>query len=273
MKTPAEVIKGKPCKECGGVIRYKNSGKCIKCHQARNAARKKGKAKGGKVLPPVMVAPPVEIIEPVSKDWRFYADRITTTWRKAVGSIVETGKLLIEAKDAVEHGDWLKVIEELPFGDDAAQQLMAIARHPVVSNTEHVRFLPASWGTLYRLTKVPDTVLLAGIKDHTIHAGMQRKDVALLTGARDPKTKLRRPSKADETIFELTEQMKIAKKHYDAEIEAARDGGFSIDDDEAELARKIVSVIGKGRAELLIVELKKAIARLEAGRQTARARV
>jgi hypothetical protein len=36
------------------------------------------------------------------------------------------------------------------------------------------------------------------------------------------------------------------------------------DDDEPELARKIVKVIGKDRAERLIVELKMAIAALEA---------
>src|SRR5215469_1165505 len=261
MKTTADAVKGKTCKECGGVIRYKNSGKCVACHAKRNKARKRGK--GGKVLPPVIVeravkVEPVEIIEPVNSDWRFYADRITTTWREAVGSIVETGKLLIETKGAVDHGDWLKVIEELPFGDDTAQQLMAIARHPVISNTEHVRFLPASWGTLYRLTKVPDTVLLAGIKDHRIHAGMERKDVAVLVGARDPKTKLRPRSKTDERIIALNRELEDKNAHI-AELEAARDSGFSIDDDEAELARKIVMVIGKERAALLIVELQKLI--------------
>ena len=101
MKTTADAVKGKTCKECGGVMRYKNSGKCVACHAKRNKARKRGK--GGKVLPPVIVeravkVEPVEIIEPVNSDWRFYADRITITWRKAVGSIVETGKLLIRSQ-------------------------------------------------------------------------------------------------------------------------------------------------------------------------------
>ena len=45
MKTKTEVTKGKPCKVCGGILRYVNSGKCIECHKARNAARKWGKVK------------------------------------------------------------------------------------------------------------------------------------------------------------------------------------------------------------------------------------
>src|SRR5262249_36271758 len=92
MKTTAEVIKGKPCKVCGGVLRYKNSGKCIKCHEVRNKQRdrsKSGKAKTGKVLPPVIVeravkVVPVEVTEPVNKDRRYYVTKIIAASHKAV---------------------------------------------------------------------------------------------------------------------------------------------------------------------------------------------
>ena len=54
-------------------------------------------------------------------------------------------------------------------------------------------------------------------------------------------------------------------KAHNAELEAARQADvFVDDDDEPTLARKIIMVIGKERAALLIVELKKAIATLEA---------
>jgi hypothetical protein len=129
------------------------------------------KAKTGEVLPP-------------PDDWRGYATKIAAAWRKTTESIIETGRLLNEAKAEVEHGDWLKLVEVLPFGEDTAQRLMAIARHPVISNTEHVRYFPPSWGTLYELTKVPDKALLTGIKDHAINPGMERKEVALLLGPR-----------------------------------------------------------------------------------------
>jgi hypothetical protein len=41
---------------------------------------------------------------------------------------------------------------------------MAVARHPVLSNSAHVQSLPQSWGTLYELTKLDDETLIAGIK-------------------------------------------------------------------------------------------------------------
>jgi hypothetical protein len=66
--------------------------------------------------------------------------------------------LLIEAKGKVEHGDWLKLVEELPFGERRAQRLMEIARHPILSNPTHGSFLPPSWRTLYELSRLDEPV-------------------------------------------------------------------------------------------------------------------
>ncbi len=84
------------------------------------------------------------------------ASHITEAWQKAVKSIVETGLRLIEAKERVGHGNWLPTIERLPFGEDTAQTLMKIARHPDLTNTEHARYLPTSWFTLGILTRLPE---------------------------------------------------------------------------------------------------------------------
>jgi len=43
---------GKPCPKCHTTERYTNSDKCIECHKARNAARKRGKAKTGNTAKP-----------------------------------------------------------------------------------------------------------------------------------------------------------------------------------------------------------------------------
>jgi DUF3102 family protein len=86
------------------------------------------------------------------KQW---AKLITEAWQKSVGSIVETGDLLVQAKEDLEHGEWLPMIEsDLPFGRQAAHRLMVVARHPVLSNVAHGPHLPASWRTLYELTKI-----------------------------------------------------------------------------------------------------------------------
>jgi hypothetical protein len=44
-------------------------------------------------------------------------------------AIIETGRLLVQAKDCLEHGQWLEMVRaELPFAERTAQRLMAIAR-------------------------------------------------------------------------------------------------------------------------------------------------
>lgn len=53
-----------------------------------------------------------------------------------------------------------------------------LAGHPIVSNRAHVPDLPASWGTLYELTKVPADVLKTAIKDGRVHPKMEKKEVA-----------------------------------------------------------------------------------------------
>lgn len=83
------------------------------------------------------------------------AKYISDAWQNAVESIVETGRRLISAKDRVGHGNWLPLVEQLPFSEQTARKLMAIARHPDLSNRAHVRDLPASWGTLAVLTQLP----------------------------------------------------------------------------------------------------------------------
>jgi hypothetical protein len=64
-----------------------------------------------------------------------WADRITAAWLTGVEAFIETGRLLIEAKKKVEPGEWLAMVRErLPFKESTAERLMAVARHPVLSD-------------------------------------------------------------------------------------------------------------------------------------------
>jgi hypothetical protein len=81
-----------------------------------------------------------------------FAAQIRASWQKAVESIIETGKLLTAARQALGHGKWQTMFEgpdKLPFGERAAEMLMKIARDPVLSNPKFISVLPASWGTLH----------------------------------------------------------------------------------------------------------------------------
>jgi hypothetical protein len=124
--------------------------------------------------------------------------------------------------------------------------------HGEKANTERVRYLPPSWGTLYQLTRVPNDVLLAKIEDHTINPEMQRKDVAAIFG-RHPKTKARRRSKAEGKIIEQAKEIE-SHKAYIAELKASRDTGLPIEDigDDAE---KFLARYGKERSAAFVLEL------------------
>lgn len=95
------------------------------------------------------------VLQPDKWTPEWAARYISDAWRNAVESIIETGRRLIKAKDRVEHGDWMKTVELLPFSQSAANKLMQVARHPDLANSEHVTNLPPSWGTLAVLAQLP----------------------------------------------------------------------------------------------------------------------
>jgi hypothetical protein len=102
------------------------------------------------------------------------ASYVTEAWQDAVESIVETGRRLIEAKEHVGHGNWLPTIKQLPFGEDTTQMLMKIARHPDLANTDHARYLPASWTTLHALTPLPPGEIAQRIRAGEITPELRR---------------------------------------------------------------------------------------------------
>ena len=112
-----------------------------------------------------------------------YAMRIGGAWRNAVECYIEAGSWLVEAKKELEHGEFEAMIrEELPFTESTARRLMNIALHPVLANRAHVNDLPASWGTLYELSKMKQEDLERAIEDGVVHPKMERKDTVALLG-------------------------------------------------------------------------------------------
>lgn len=106
-----------------------------------------------------------------------WAARINACWQASVTGILQVGRLLTEAKAHLDHGDFGDMIErQLPFGERTAQMLMAIGKDPRLTNPKHVSLLPASWGTLYELTKLSDEEFDAGVEKKIIRADMERKD-------------------------------------------------------------------------------------------------
>lgn len=126
-----------------------------------------------------------------------WARRIGGAWQKSVDAIFETGRLIAEAKAALPHGAFTDMVEtKLPFGARAAQRLMAIAADEKLTNPTHVSHLPASWGTLYELTKLDTETFQRRIKEGTIRPDMQRREVetggarSIMASREQPKTSL-----------------------------------------------------------------------------------
>jgi hypothetical protein len=114
-----------------------------------------------------------------------WAARITACWRASVEAILEVGRLLTAAKEALPHGEFGKMVEaDLPFGDRTAQMLMAIAADPQISNPKFISHLPANWGALYELStlKLNEEQFERGIEKGAICPDAERK--LLVNGAR-----------------------------------------------------------------------------------------
>jgi hypothetical protein len=110
--------------------------------------------------------------------------QISTAWQKQVQSILETGHLLIKAKEQLAHGEFQKMIrgelpncQKLPFGTGTANMLMAITRHPVLSNSKFSCDLPPLWYPLYRLTQLPHEELQAMLDDGRIHPELKGREI------------------------------------------------------------------------------------------------
>jgi hypothetical protein len=125
----------------------------------------------------------VSDIEVIGRDW---VGEIRLAWQKTVEGILETGRLLVECREANRgYGEWQGIVEQLPFNRKTAHKLISIAdsgRFP--ENVSRGRHLPASWTVLYTLSAL-DADQWSYIEPY-ITGDIQRKDIKrLLRGYRD----------------------------------------------------------------------------------------
>jgi N6-adenosine-specific RNA methylase IME4 len=115
------------------------------------------------------------------KAWGSWPRQIADCWRKSAKAIIETGRLIARAKAALEHGEFMAMIETaLPFSAGTAERLMAIAADSRLTNSAHGPILPPHWRTMYELTKLDDREFKARVKDGTINSEMERGDIATI---------------------------------------------------------------------------------------------
>jgi hypothetical protein len=112
-----------------------------------------------------------------------WAARIRTRWQDAVEAIVDTGRLLAEAKASLASDDFEAMVEtDLNLGVRTVQMLMAIAKSRAITNPANHGSLPPSWRTLYELSKLPESVVNKAILAGAITPTMERRAVVRLLG-------------------------------------------------------------------------------------------
>lgn len=115
-----------------------------------------------------------------------WAESITSKWRSSVESILEVGRLLLDAKAALPHGEFEAMVKsELPFGPRSARMLAAVARNPTLSNRKYTSDLPASWYSLYELSRLPATTLDAAFEHGLVHPELKQAEARQLSATLD----------------------------------------------------------------------------------------
>lgn len=121
------------------------------------------------------------VSEPESKTRSEWAAEIVVAYKQSIESILKIGNTLIAAKDALDHGQFLEMIEhDLPFEASTAERLMKIARDPRITKAAHVQLLPMAWSTLYELTKVENAVFEQAVSSGGINPKMTRTEAVQL---------------------------------------------------------------------------------------------
>jgi hypothetical protein len=111
--------------------------------------------------------------------------RFRHAWRMGVEGIITAGRVIIDGKQQLAHGDFVEWVEnELKLGERTAQMLMSVAKHPVLANPNHWFGFPPSWRTLYELSHIRPPRMLQLIASAEIHPGMI--DEAVQNLAADP---------------------------------------------------------------------------------------
>jgi hypothetical protein len=161
-----------------------------------------------------------------------WAKIITEDLGHAVEGIIGAGRHLQEAKDELPHGDFGPLLKQLKMHERTAQRLMAIASNEALANPTHASHLPASWMTLYELSRLPPKLLEAKIVAGVITPELERKGVVSLKNELAAHGRPH-PEQVDapETVAakrvavapaETLRELEAAREHI-AELEAARE--------------------------------------------------
>ena len=106
-----------------------------------------------------------------------WVERIRGPMRKTLEGVIALGDVLIQAKEALPHGEYLSAVRLAGLEPRVAQMFTRIAQNPVLTDAKYLSCLPLEYSKLYMLTQISDTTLKKALRTGHITATMQTRDV------------------------------------------------------------------------------------------------
>jgi hypothetical protein len=148
-----------------------------------------------------------ETVQTTRQDADWYAERICESWRSTVQGIIDTGKRIAEAKAALEHGEFGRMVkEQLPFSWQWASKLCKIGEDARLQNLKSTLNLPGSVETLHAVATLPDDTFNQAVEDGTIYPDVKRSEIKKLS---------EKPMDLGEQTLELDEALNKLKRYID----------------------------------------------------------
>lgn len=118
-----------------------------------------------------------EVVSPVEQ----FQFGIVASWRKVASSIMETGRLLLQAEEQLDRAGFSTIrkhlVENGIMSETVISKLLKIARNSVLSAPDNVPLLPGSYATLYVLAGKDPVEVQSALAEGKITPLTQLKDV------------------------------------------------------------------------------------------------
>jgi hypothetical protein len=147
-----------------------------------------------------------EVVSPVEQ----FQFGIVASWRKVASSIMETGRLLLQAEEQLDRAGFSTIrkhlVEKGIMSETVISKLLKIARNTVLSAPDNVLLLPGSYATLYVLAGKDPVEVQSALAEGKITPLTQLKDVTDLF----PSTTNKVQNVADATGIVVTVQSDLS---------------------------------------------------------------
>lgn len=121
-----------------------------------------------------------------------FATEIASAWHRATKSILEVGKLLLDAKERLSPAEFRELKRGLTdakiISSSTLSKLQKIAGNAILTKPDYQELLPPSYETLYQLSGHEDQILEGKILEGEITNRTQQKDVRSIFADPDVKS-------------------------------------------------------------------------------------